>query len=484
MIEKVRKYIQNISDLHNGGTIVVGVSGGADSVCLLCVLQIICAGTDIKVYAVHINHNIRSEAAADQDFVESLCKARGIPCRCYSYDVERYAKEQKLSVEEAGRILRYEAFKETLSKCGGGVIAVAHTMDDNAETILLNLFRGSGMKGLSGIPAKRENIIRPLLGVRRREIEDWLKTEGIGWREDSTNDSDDYTRNRIRHKIIPVAEREINDRAVKHMNRTATDLAMAEDYIAGQIDMIWKDCIKEQAEGILLLYTPVTKLHPYMRRRILYRAMERTANTAKDIGSVHVDRLEQLFSMQCGKQADLAYGIVAERVYEGVALHREAAHRIVMEEKNEPVSLVIPGNTFIAGYGTFQTRIIDYKEEYMQSCKQDCGRNCGENCAPVNFAKFPKDAYTKWFDYDKIKGNVCIRTRMEGDYISINTAGNTQKLKSYLINEKVPKNRRDTLLLVADGSHIMWIPGYRSSHEYYINNETKKILEIQYTEVG
>ena len=248
----------------------------------------------------------------------------------------------------------------------------------------------------------------------------------------------------------------------------AFGLAMAEDYIAGQTENVWKDCVKERENGILLLSGPVTALHPYLRGRILYRAIKTAAKTAKDIGGIHVDKLEQLFAMQCGKQADLAYGVVAERVYEGVILHdirrkdRDSADMTAGKEAFTPVRLVVPGSTYAPGYGTFLTKVINR----------------------VNFAKIPKDGYTKWFDYDKIKGDVCIRTRTEGDYFSINTSGNTQKLKSYLVNEKIPRNERDSLLLLADGNHIIWIPGYRCSHEYYINDKTKKILEIQYTENG
>lgn len=487
MVDKVRNYLKQIYQTQPGDVIVIGVSGGADSVCLLCVLWQIFADTDVSLHVVHVNHNIREDALKDQQFVEALCHDWKIPFHCYSVQAGAYAKEHRISEEEAGRQLRYQAFEDTLRELvpperenpegidrqvGRGLIAVAHTMEDNAETMLLNLFRGTGLKGLGGIPARRENIIRPLLCVRRNEIEAWLTAQQIGWCEDSTNQTDEYVRNRIRHKILPVAENEINDKAVLHMNQTAMQLTMAEDYLSKVVGQAWEDCIRELEDGYLLRAEKALLLHPYLRQRLMLELMERTMGTAKDIGRVHVTQLEELLRMPCGKQMHLAYGMTAVRTGEGILVRRYDPSTERNQEKrleNDPERLLkegIPlnrdGLTKIEGYGSFSARLFEKR----------------------NFEEIPKETYTKWIDYDKIKNTVLLRTRRTGDNLTIDASGHTQKLKTYLVNEKIPAGERDRLLLLADGQHIIWIPGHRFSHAYYVTGQTKNILEIQYTKHG
>ncbi len=478
MIEKIKNYLDKICCLKSGDAVIAGVSGGADSVCLLCVLLEICAETGTAIYVVHVNHHLRTEADDDQKYVEMLCCQWDIPCHCYSYDVKSYAKEHGISTEEAGRQLRYEAFydlKDKLAADGNVRIAVAHTMEDNAETMLLNLFRGTGLKGLRGIPVSRGDIIRPLLCLRRNEIEAWLTAQGIAWRNDCSNDTDDYTRNKIRHKMIPIAENEINENAVLHMNRTAEQLAMAADYLEDRTGKAWEACVRPLEEyGFLILDDTLLTLHPYLRSCVLLETMQKTAGTAKDISAVHVQALEGLFDMQCGRQLHLAYGMRAERTYDGVILRKKAAdtkcgredrqaaageRKTYRRNAPEAVDIKIPGSTEIPGYGVIETRIFPAEKQ--------------------NFCEIPKDRYTKWFDYDKIKDTVCIRTRQAEDYLVIDGCGNTQKLKNFFVNQKIPREERENLLLIADGKHIMWIMGHRSSQGYYIDESTKKILEIK-----
>lgn len=495
MIKKIKNHLEKICCLQSGDAVIAGVSGGADSVCLLCVLQKICAETGAALYVVHVNHHLRTEADDDQTYVEMLCSQWDIPCRCYSYDVKNYAKEHGISTEEAGRRLRYEAFydlRDQLTADGDIRIAVAHTMEDNAETMLLNLFRGTGLKGLRGIPVSRGDIIRPLLCVRRSEIEEWLTAQGIGWRNDCSNDTDDYTRNKIRHKMIPIAEKEINENAVLHMNRTAEQLAMAEDYLEAETEKAWEACVRPLGQkdelslppdadtlsgqgeyGCLILTEPLLALHPCLRSCVLLRTMQKAAGTTKDISAVHVQALEGLFDMQCGRQLHLAYGMRAERTYDGVIIRKKTADAKCgredrqaaggcgndRKEAAEAAVIKIPGSTEISGLGVIETRIFPAKKQ--------------------NFCEIPKDRYTKWFDYDKIKDTVCIRTRQAKDYLAIDARGGTQTLKSYFINQKIPREEREQLLLIADGKHIMWIVGRRGSHGYYIDDSTKNILEIK-----
>ena len=213
--QKVLAFMRKNHMTDRGDGVLAAVSGGADSVCLLLLLCELAAELGIHVSAFHMNHGIRgAEADRDERFVEKLCGRMGVPLTVVHEKVGSYAADHGLSTEEAGRILRYRHLKETAEKYGCAKIAVAHHEDDDAETVLLNLFRGSGLPGLSGIRPVREEIIRPLLCVSRKEIEEYLTSREHSWCEDSTNKENDYTRNKIRHKILPLMV-EINEQAAK-----------------------------------------------------------------------------------------------------------------------------------------------------------------------------------------------------------------------------------------------------------------------------
>ena len=209
MLDKVLATIKKYNMIEKGDKIVIGVSGGADSVCLTDILNKVKKEIEIEIILVHINHNIRGEEAKrDENFVIELGKKYNNLVRVFSYDVEKLAKERSLTVEEMGRKLRYEAFNSVaLEK---GKIAVAHNLNDNCETMIMRFFRGTGIKGLGGISAKRENIIRPLIELSREEIERYCLENNLDYCEDSTNSVEKYTRNKIRLNLIPMIKKEFN----------------------------------------------------------------------------------------------------------------------------------------------------------------------------------------------------------------------------------------------------------------------------------
>ncbi len=308
--------------LPEGCGIVAGVSGGADSLCMLLALVSL-YGKEHKICAVHVNHNIRTEAAEDEAYVKKICMERDIPFLSCSVDVAARAAGDGISSEEAGRRLRYEAFDDAVKRLAEGSfpgvaekvpvsrICVAHTMDDNAETMLLNLFRGTGLKGLAGIPAMRGNVVRPLLVISREMTEGYLNAQGIPYCTDITNEGDDYTRNRIRHKLLPAAKECINERAMEHMNETSLQLSEAEDFISEVIAEKYTEMITEIDDGIYIRRKEFRELHPYIAKRLLLKAMERTCGRARDISSVHMNALYGLFSKGRGKRLDLPYFITA-----------------------------------------------------------------------------------------------------------------------------------------------------------------------------
>jgi len=407
---------------------------------------------------VHVNHGLRGAAAdADEAFVKKLCEQLNIPCVIYHKDIKEIARERKRSEEEAGREVRREIFAEELRKTGGTKIALAHHQNDNAETLLLNLARGTGLRGLGGMHPVKEPIIRPLLCVTRQEIENWLAEQGISYCQDETNSSDDYTRNWIRNRVIPVLEDGVNKKTVPHISHTMEQLREVQQYLEQQSDFFYQNCVITREAEIILKKVPYEAAPQMIRRMLLKRILETLARSGRDIGRVHLEGAETLMGLQVGRKVQLPYQIEAIRCYEGV--------RFVKERKTDPsiVAAELPLNQEVRlGNQRVRTQIKDAIAQGDETSE-----------------KF----YTKQFDYDIIKSNVSIRTREAGDYIVIDARGSRQKLKSYFINEKIPQEERDRILLVAEGNHVLWIVGYRRSMAYQVNANTKKILEIEIQDI-
>ena len=468
MIEKVWQYVQEQHMLSEDDYIVAGVSGGADSVCLLYVLLELQKRVSFSLHVVHINHMIREEAGEDAAYVEALCGQHQLPFTLFCRDVEQEAKKRKMSCEEAGRVLRYEAFYQVIQEYAcekRGRIAIAHNKNDCCETFLFNLFRGSGIQGLSGIRPVREEIIRPILCLERREIEGFLKEKEISYCIDKTNLEDNYTRNRIRHHILPVAEEKISRNAVGHIGEACQRMQEAYDLIEDLTSLAYKECVRVDEKGWHVLEKPFLALHKTIQGYCLREVLAQAAGNKKDLEAVHIRSLQALMDRQCGRQMDMPYELVARREYEGICLAKkqEMSQQWVGEYSigQAQLQLLEEGKTLFVPLSEQEELVIAlYKGSEWKN--------------------IPEKTYTKWFDYDKIKNSVVVRKRKKGDYLTINTMNQTKSLKAYFINQKVPKEDRDNLWLLAEESHIMWIIGGRISNFYKVNEATEKVIEIKY----
>ena len=469
--KKIEVFIKRHGMIEKGDVVVTGVSGGADSVCLLFVLFALQKKMGFQILVCHVNHGLRGAAAdRDEEYVKKLCRHLNVPCRIFHKNVELIAGKWKQSLEEAGRAVRREAFETVCQENGGTKIATAHHRDDNAETVLLNLARGTGLKGLCGIRPVRGKWIRPLLAISRQQIEEYLDRKKVGWQEDATNEEDDYTRNRIRHNVIPVLEEQINSCSVQHIDELSRQAQEIWEYLEYGTEQAWERCVtvKSDPEEITgAKATPALEIaalsfrqeRPAVQKQLLRKCLTFVKGGEKDISAVHIADLMLLFDRQTGRRLDLPGEIRAERTGNGVWLGKripETDFRLP-----EEIILNVPGMTQIPGT---DLRIV-----------------CGfVEQADISRAKeMPQKSYTKWIDYDIIKYTVSVRTRQSGDYFVIDTEGKQQKLKSYFINEKIPRSERDKMLLIADGHHIIWIPGRRMSRAYQIKNGTKRVLEIK-----
>jgi len=441
MYQKVKAYVKEHYMLKEQDKVVVGVSGGADSVCLLFMLAQMQKELLFSIIAVHVHHGIRGENAdRDEMFVKKMCNNLGVECICFHEDVRAYAKDFGYTEEEAGRNIRRKCFQHVFNERNCTKIALAHHKNDNVETFLWNLCRGTAFKGMGGILPVAGNYIRPLLCLGKKEIESYLKKENIDYCLDETNLTDDYTRNRIRNHVIPYLEESVNTQTVEHIAETIENIRLFNEYIEKEVEKYVKCCVFQKDGKWIVKKVEYEKIPVAFRKNLLHKVIAMAADGRKDIESVHIKMLEDLLNRQVGKRCDLPYQLLAVRTYAGI----EVGKCVEVEEALKP---------------DVQIRVFEKTPEMVT---------------------FPEKAYTKWFDYDIIKCTVEIRHRKSGDYIVIDKSGKTQKLKQYFVNEKIPQNMRDQIWLLADGQEIMWIVGYRQSQAYQITENTTKIMEISF----
>ncbi len=451
MYKKVTAYLERWNMVSAGDRVCVGFSGGADSMALLMCLWEYGKANQVVVYALHVNHGIRGEEAdRDQRVCEEFCEDRGIELRvCYA-DVPALAREEGSGEEETGRKARYGFFEEELAAGRASKIALAHHRNDQAETMLFHLMRGSGLKGLRGMEAVRGAYIRPLLCVERGEIEKWLKAKGVCWAEDGSNRKLIYTRNRIRYQVLGPME-EILPGSAGQMAKAAERLWEIEDYLERECRRWREDCVRAAEGRFDICIRCFEKLHPAMQKLLVLQLLEELSGGARDLQEVHAKMVAGLLRAKRGSRVMLPGGVTAVLGYENIRLQRGYGSL----DTWEPVACS-PGERreFGGEIFLFSLRDRDFFEEIPVNC------------------------YTKWFDYDKIKNDLMLRTRLSGDYLEA-AKGVKKKLNRYLIDEKVPREMRDRQILLADGSHIIWVVGMRISGHYKVTDKTRRILEVQ-----
>lgn len=455
LTKKAERFIREQKLIAEGERVLAGLSGGADSVCLVAVLCELSGILSFEVGAFHLNHGIRgSEADEDEAFSRALCEGFGIPFFAVREDVPQYAKEHRTGLEEAGRELRYRAAGRLASEKGYDKIALAHQQNDVAETFLFHLFRGSSVPGLASIPAKRGNIIRPLLLCGREEIEAYLAEKGLSYRTDATNQETEYTRNKIRHCILSYAKGHINEGAVRHTAEAAAELSLLKDYLFSEAKELCAQAAETPGE-FRLPVAVLEKKHRVLQEEVIHMLLVRAAGSARDITRAHVLAVRGLCFSQSGKQVSLPHGLTAGRSFAELFIKKAEPGGMDAPEKEYLVE--VPGEYSVGAAG-----------ETMVFC-----------CFPYKKnTEIPKNEYTKWFDYGKIKNSIVIRTRMPGDYLTVNSMNHHKTLKSYFIDHKIPQKERDQICLLADDRHIIWIVGERISNYYKVSEHTKMILHV------
>ena len=450
MYNKVIETIKKFNMLNNGENIVVGLSGGADSCALTHILTRLSGKMDLHITAVHINHGIRGEEAErDEKSAEEFCRRLNIEFIAYHCDIPSEAAKRGIGEEEAGRLVRYEKFYETAEKKNGAKTAVAHNMNDKAETLIMNLCRGAGMKGLAGIKPVGGSIIRPLIFCTRDEIEKYCDDNNIEYCTDSTNLQNEYTRNKIRNILLPWLSENINPAAGMNMANASELLREEEEYLESKAQEQYKKLLKDSGDGFVSLNADgLASEHSVIRRRVLRIALRSLRPDMRDFGRKHIENAEDILMGDTGRRISLPGGITVSKGYGliNILYDREKQGAFCYD--------IEPGKKYF----------IKETERYV--------------LLSLNEEKNIKNAVnicTKKIDYDKIKDKIQLRTRQTGDFISIKNG--RKKIKDIFIDDKIPSDKRDSYPLLVCGKSVI-IVGNRLGTDYYVGQDTKNILYI------
>lgn len=447
--DRVKRTIESQQLIAPGDRVVLALSGGPDSLCLLHILSELRERLAFDLKALHVNHMLRgSEADADALWVEEHCRALGIPVRIVSCDVAGLAKEQGLSEEEAGRQVRYQALKEYAE---GGLIALAHNRNDQAETVLFRLLRGSGVHGLAAMDYKRKDgVIRPLLDTPRDEIEEYCQRKGLAPRMDRTNSETEYTRNRIRLELIPQLEKAFNPNLQEALVRLAASARADDDLLNRMAEDTLAGCAADGgSDGVVVLEKEdLLALDPAIRARVLCLALQKLG-LEEDLSFVHRQALEDLLQKgRGGKTLQLPGGYLAGLFAGRLTLS------IASRQTQPDAETVLPTLVMTEWAGVLDLSLLQKAQKFA--------------------------------DADKIEAltePLTIRFRKTGDVITPVGMQGSKKLKDYLIDRKIPKEERDRIPLLCSGSQVLWVLGYDLSAAICIDKNTKNslLLEMKYT---
>ncbi len=458
VFQTVRETIKKYDMIKPDDRILVGVSGGADSVCLLHLLKSMSKEHGFSIGVAHVNHGIRdAEAEADADFVKQLCKGWEIPFYLHSASVPKFAAQENLSEETAGRLIRYRFFRDLCEKHRYTKIATAHNRNDQAETVLMRIMRGSGTSGLAGIRyVRKDGIIRPLLDLERREIEAYCNYHHLQYRNDKTNEDNDYTRNRIRNRMIPMMQEEFNPNIVAALSSLAQNAAEDGDFLNEYAKRLYRQMnypLPKQ-KPVTLDIESLRLVGKSIRARMISLALLDAAGEEYRPEHKHLDAILELLDKPTGTEAQLPGNLSVRVEYDKLVF--------ALPEDEKPVYLpdgkhfeIEPGKTYEIGDYRITAEVCDMPTEKA------------ENQMRVDYDKLEEEKLT-------------MRTRKTGDTIALYKDGKGKSLKDFMIDAKIPARKRGGIPLLCKGNEVIAVIGVRVAEPYKISNTTKRGLVIGY----
>ncbi len=477
MLDRVQSTIARYQMLKPGDRVLVAVSGGIDSVVLLHILEKHHKEYKLALGVAHFDHAIRPDSAQDAEFVRELAQSLGLHCFTERTDVPAYAKAHKLSLEVAARQLRYRFLEKTAQANKFNKIALGHTLNDQAETLLMRLLRGTGLEGLAGIPpvrpagASRRMYIRPLIECSREQIEAFAKAHRLRWREDPTNKDTTILRNRIRHELIPLL-REYNPNLVPSLGRTAQLLAQAAHHLDIEAGFALTDLICVATSKELALDLEGFLQYPEYLQMLVLRNAVAKVNALCELESTHIEAALKWLSRRGTGELHLPAGVRLLRRHDRliVTTRPPASH------KHFEYALVVPGETVLPEIGwRVQTKL---PPSLVGADPCLCpGRGfapTGKEVKGVGLGEGP--GVRAYIDADKIQGPLIVRDRRPGDRIRLKEG--TKKLQDFFVDKKIPREARDTIPLICDANALIWIVGEAVSEAYRVTPRTQRTLEI------
>ena len=456
MYSLIKNNIINMKLINHGDNILIALSGGPDSVFLFHNLRKLRETLSFNLYASHINHMYRGkDAMHDEEFARKLCDKYGIILFVKQKNATEYAKELKVTEEEAGRVLRYDFFKENLKEVGGGKVALAHNLNDQAETVLQRIIRGTGIDGLSAMSFQMDNLIRPMLNISRNEIMNYLHENNYDYCIDITNTQDIYGRNKIRLNLIPYLEQNFNPNIQSSLYRMSETMGRDKKIIEKYVEVKFAKALKEKSDlRVVMDLIMLKSLDIGEMGRIIRRGIEELKGNTVNVEMKHIDSAISLISSRkTGKKINLTDGFTIEISYDNFIINKtvekvtDFEYNIVLNRLNQ----------------------IDEINKTLVAAVADI-----EDMSEVNI----KDKDVISVDYDLIKGSLVARNRRLGDSMIPCGMKGSKKIKDIFIDLKIPKEERDSKLIIADDENIIWLEGYRINDKYKVSAATKKILNI------
>ena len=444
--EKVIRFIQSQSLIDRGDKVLVALSGGPDSVFLLHFLKKFKKKYDIELAAFHLNHKLRGKnASADEKFCKQLCEQSGIKLFLENKDVKSYAIKNKISVEEAGRIIRYQFLSAIAHKHNYSKIATAHIQDDNTETVLLNLIKGSGITGMSGIPAKRENIIRPVLCLSKAEILDYLHLKKVSYRIDESNLKNDYERNFLRQQIIPLIKERLNPSLDETIFNTSFIFKNFRKFIDDHIPGFLNSAVKSGKSEIKIDIYSLNSFHHSIVSEALRKIVLQKWKVILNFDDIK--RILELTKKQSGVKLELPHNLIILKDRVSIIIRK---FRLAEDEKH-----IISTGTIRLNRGKLSVKRI----------KKDS-------------VKLNSDSNLEYISADEISGNLTIRKWKNGDrFFPLGMKGE-KKISDFLIDIKMNRLDKQNQFIITHDEKIIWLIGKRIDDRYRITNKTKKVLQL------
>lgn len=462
--QRVLHFIREHHLVPSQSHLLVAVSGGPDSVCLLHILVRLMEELGIRLHVAHLNHQLRgAEAEADAQYVSNLARRLGIPATIEQRDVKGYQKHKRISLEEAAREVRYTFLAQVAKAIGASRVAVGHTMDDHIETILMHLVRGTGTRGLRGLQPRAEwqspenslTIIRPLLQVSREETASYCHRQKLMPRIDASNLSLSPLRNRIRHQLLPLL-RSYNPQVTEALLRTAGIASDDLAFIDKEGSQLWAKIAQRQENTIILDKKGLLELPSALKRHLLRMSLEKLLGNVMDIEMRHIEEIMSALTKPAGKRLSLPGGLTFCVEYDRYLIGKDPAALSPFPILEGEFPLELPGKTMLPGWN-IEASIIDREQMAERGNK-----------------------FTAYFDLDKTGDKLVVRSRQPGDWFQPLGMSQPKKLNEFMIDAKIPQAWRRRIPLVCSPQHILWVVGWRIDDRVKVTDATRRILCLEF----